>query len=873
MKTESDVEQKFIYKLLTAARPDGLELSSRFIQTKANIRSFSIGKGTEQKLYYPDYLIVLGGMPIAVIEAKEVGVELTQAFREARLYAGELNGLYNSGIAPAYYVIATNGEELWAGPWDQSTPTLKCRTEELAPYSQALGALYEAVGLPALERQLQKVRAKIAPLQVWKPRALLGGQAVQDEVMGRNTFGATISSNLAKTFSPTSRADRAKVVKEAYVTSSRRTRYVLPIDNIIRAAAPISHSDAQLIEDTTRPAKLLDKLKDRRDLEHKVLLLVGGAGAGKSTFVDYLQEVALPADLRDQTVWVHLNMNVAPISKNEIYDWLRVNLIRELAASLPNYDFEELENLRLLYSVEVNRFNKGRGKLLSGDKYNDALAELLAGLEKDLHATALAYCRFCGGERGKLIILVLDNCDKRLLDEQLLMFEAANWLKQEFKAMVMLPLREETYDNHRDEPPLDTVLKDLVFRIEAPAFHSVLSKRVTLAINELHSGQRTHRYDLSNGMHVDYGAADQAKYLSSIVASLFGEDKTLSRLVLGLSGGNLRRAFEIFLEICNSGHIPESEILKIKSSSGEYQIPLYIILRVLLRQNRRFYDGTKSYIRNIFSTSSTPDPKQYFLQMVILNWLKGRQGELGPTKLIGFFPIRLLIDEVSVVGFEAERVFQEIEALASAHCITTEDFRVDNLTEATLVKLAPAGMVHLDLLSDVNYWAAVAEDIYFSNKSTATVIADRMSDAKYHYALGTAWMNASDTLDFVESVQKLATGNSAFLERNSFNALTDLSSARAGVEASAATLGLGGWVTAAKKYLPGQELTVSIARMLPFGFFVDIEPTVSGMLHKTKLPRGVWESVSMKEGTRVRIRVVSVETAARKVHIEWIGFV
>lgn len=55
---ESDVEQKLIYPLLTAEAPYGFEIPKENIFTKRNVRRFLIGKGTAQKSYFPDYLIV-----------------------------------------------------------------------------------------------------------------------------------------------------------------------------------------------------------------------------------------------------------------------------------------------------------------------------------------------------------------------------------------------------------------------------------------------------------------------------------------------------------------------------------------------------------------------------------------------------------------------------------------------------------------------------------------------------------------------------------------------------------------------------------------------------------------------------------------------
>ena len=56
LATESDVEQKLIWPLLTAAPPNGAGLLAADILTKTSIRRLEIGKGTSKKLYFPDYI-------------------------------------------------------------------------------------------------------------------------------------------------------------------------------------------------------------------------------------------------------------------------------------------------------------------------------------------------------------------------------------------------------------------------------------------------------------------------------------------------------------------------------------------------------------------------------------------------------------------------------------------------------------------------------------------------------------------------------------------------------------------------------------------------------------------------------------------------
>ena len=87
-------------------------LPDTVVQTKVNLRRFAIGKGTDQKLYYPDYLIVMFGLPLVVVEAKAPSESVEEGYRQARLYAHELNALFPTGFNPTRFIVASNGVEL-----------------------------------------------------------------------------------------------------------------------------------------------------------------------------------------------------------------------------------------------------------------------------------------------------------------------------------------------------------------------------------------------------------------------------------------------------------------------------------------------------------------------------------------------------------------------------------------------------------------------------------------------------------------------------------------------------------------------------------------------------------------------------------------
>src|ERR1019366_3680997 len=233
----------------------------------------------------------------------------------------------------------------------------------------------------------------------------------------------------------------------------------------------------------------------------------------------------------------------------------------------------------------------------------------------------------CAGPE-KLLVIVLDNCDKRTRDEQLMVFRVAQWVRTEFRCLVVLPLRDVTFDRHRHEPPLDTALKGLTFRIEPPSFIEVLQARVHLALKEMEATAQTApklSYVLTNGMLVSYPASDQAVYLASILRSLYAHDRFVRRIMTGLAGRDVRRALEIFLDFCMSGHIGEDEIYKIRYFEGRYVLPLSVVARVLLRMQRRFYDGDKGYIKNLVQCNIDDALPDHFARVAILHWLERRQ--------------------------------------------------------------------------------------------------------------------------------------------------------------------------------------------------------------------------------------------------------
>ena len=82
------------------------------------------------------------------------------------------------------------------------------------------------------------------------------------------------------------------------------------------------------------------------------------------------------------------------------------------------------------------------------------MADELIRLHTDPIIFAQCFARYLCAGPGKLLVIVLDNCDKRTRDDQLTMFQVDQWVQREFRSLVILPLRDITFERHRHEPPL-----------------------------------------------------------------------------------------------------------------------------------------------------------------------------------------------------------------------------------------------------------------------------------------------------------------------------------------------------------------------------------------------------------------------------------
>jgi hypothetical protein len=410
----------------------------------------------------------------------------------------------------------------------------------------------------------------------------------------------------------------------------------------------------------------------------------------------------------------------------------------------------------------------------------------------------------------------------------------------------------------------------MVFRIEPPLFQHVLLSRVRLAMSKLNDNATDKlRFSLPNGMTVEYPRLEQAYYLTSIVKSLFEHDRFVRRMIVGLSGRNIRDALEIFLEFCNSAHIGEDQIFKIRQSEGRHTLPLHQVATVLVRMNRRFYDSDHSYVKNLFSGNRDDARPGFFCRYMILRWLRDKFSASGTDGLKGYYPKGVIKNELMSYGLSPDMLDREFNYLLSSRCVIAEHLRLDSIVDEDLVRIGPAGFVHLDLTGNVSYLAAVAEDTFFADRLQAERIAARIRDSKGHLHIKTAVDNATELVEYLLHMQHLASPpNGSFLAEDRLAELTDISDAKDALVRVKNGLAWDPWFDADKRLPRGATPLATVVNVVTFGCFVEFSDGLHGLVHSNNMA-----GVVVGLGDRVKVEVLWVDGIQKKMGLRLIEVV
>ena len=117
LTNEASTETFFINRLL-----DYLGFGDNNLKLKTSISEYTVGQGRKKCLYKPDYVAIINGYPVMVIDAKSPCEDITKWEEQCSSYALEINKEYDYN--PVKYYILSNGIKTNLYIWDKKEPLI-----------------------------------------------------------------------------------------------------------------------------------------------------------------------------------------------------------------------------------------------------------------------------------------------------------------------------------------------------------------------------------------------------------------------------------------------------------------------------------------------------------------------------------------------------------------------------------------------------------------------------------------------------------------------------------------------------------------------------------------------------------------------------
>lgn len=650
-----------------------------------------------------------GGRRLRLSGSLRTNKELQAAVTQVQRYAVDQGARYavaTNGYAYVLFQTVTDGKSwktaqavVFSGPRDIE--------QDFTTFWNLLG--YDSVSNGGLDTFFRG--GDVTSREYHRPIAKL---LEADATYGRNPLTLALHPYVDRFFGDIGSQDTVEILDNCYV-HSRPTQV---IDNelklVIRDHIPAFAGDAaQLHTSDEEPGGAVGDhiraLVDRSD-KGSVVVLMGGIGSGKSTFLKRFFKVIAP-DLvagDGRAVLVYLDFLGAPDSSTALDDliWREASSrLREQApqlqkrAALEQMFEGDLRLNRELFADDIETLNKRIAAQLFD----------LASDNKRFASAALNY--LAGGQR--LPLVVFDNVDQLGIQAQATIFTTAQFFALHLGCLSVLVLREESYCTAQMQKQL-TAYTIRPYHLSSPSFRRVIKLRLDFAANDAAKKTEDQPESSRHG--------ELLEFFHVLRRSIFSGSHNVTRLIEAVSFGNMRLALSLFNNFITSGATNLSKILAMYREYGGYTVPFHEFVKSVMLGEYRYYKETRSSLMNVFYTTTARNAS-HFTTLRILQYLGGPYDTAKTGE--EFVGLDSLLNATVTTFDNEDDAVKTIGRLIELNrqLIELDTRRTDSLVGASAARITSAGRYYLDyLVRSFAYLDLVWQDTALSSLGVADTL-------------------------------------------------------------------------------------------------------------------------------------------------------
>lgn len=687
---------------------------------------------------FVDYVFKIGKKNVFVIEAKREGVsfklpitfgfkrrfkvggilatspEIREAMRQARRYCTEKGarfGIISNGDQFVIFEAIKFGED-----WDRGNVMVFYNPDDV---QRNFMDFWNLISKDAVERGslIEHLSKEVEELQFIRP---VDNIHFKNERYPRNELSRYMRPIISFAFGDIT--DEIDVSKECYVLETEFRDLDRTLKNELSTSIEKDLNLKQIVQGPeTAGIFLADFYKYAEMLgqaapEPLILLLLGRIGSGKTTFIHRFFNVVLDEEERKKMKWFYVNFKDAPPGEQDIRSYIFKSIIQEFISKYRDL-FERI--LKTLKMEKASPTLEDISKLFLVLKYEEFIPSL-----------------------------IIDNVDQHKVESPTFherVFLEANNLTKELRTITIITLREESFYTSDIYGVFDAYNIE-TYRIDPPDFRRMLLARLNYVLECIHAMKELPKPPLV----IQSRSQEIKEFLEIIKDTIFRRPKrSATKFISKTSGGNMRRALDLFSRFLVSGNTKVKEILDVCRREGSYTIAEHQFVKSIVLDNLRYYSEEQSYLMNVFNFD-TELASSHFLKLKILKYAEER-ASTDSLYGRGYVSINKLLKEASEIGISPEAIEDALLKMAKYRLILLNTRSRSSLENASHFVLTDCGDYYLNvLIRRFSYIDLILADTPITDVDLVNQIRNMLPERRIHIRFD----RVSRFLDYLKKMEE-----------------------------------------------------------------------------------------------------------------------
>ncbi|AZI67597.1 hypothetical protein EIB71_07940 [Kaistella daneshvariae] len=271
------------------------------------------------------------------------------------------------------------------------------------------------------------------------------------------------------------------ILEQCYVKNEDIKKYNSELGFIFSDLPPSFDARINPVQNTTKThLQLTNEIMGTNNKLPDPIILIGGKGAGKTTFIKYFLEVVMDKGIKKNRPLLYLDFRDETESTIKDTKFIYQKLIDQLYKEYTNLNLNNFNILKTIYKLELENNKKGIWEYIKSEEIlNEKTSEYIEKQSQNPihHLTKIS--NYLVSKCNKRLCVVIDNADQLTEEIQKEVFILGNSLHRNLKVMVIISLREGYFYKFKNKPPFDAY-HSTVFHITAPPYREVLKKELNM---------------------------------------------------------------------------------------------------------------------------------------------------------------------------------------------------------------------------------------------------------------------------------------------------------------------------------------------------------------------------------------------------------